>query len=84
MTASTKSKQMLSGKAFEYALLNQFEEKLKHKTNVQVIINSSLTVAKDCFNNVSDLSKSEYMLYASFAVNFLIDIEPKLSNDIVD
>jgi len=29
------SKQMITGKSFEYALLVQFEEKLKDKTNVK-------------------------------------------------
>jgi len=73
---------MTSGKSFEYALLIQFEEKLKNKTNIQVIKNSAFKTAKDCFNQVSKTEKSEYLLSASFAVNFLIDIEPRLSNDI--
>jgi hypothetical protein len=73
---------MITGKSFEYALLVQFEEKLKDKTNVEVIKNSAFTVAKDCFNAVSDSERSEYLLSASFAVNFLMDIEPRLSNDI--
>jgi len=73
---------MITGKSFEYALLIQFEEKLKDKTNVQVIKNLALTVAKDCFNTVTDSEQSEYLLSASFAVNFLMDIEPRLSNDI--
>lgn len=82
MATSTNSKQMITGKSFEYALLVQFEEKLKDKTNVEVIKNSAFTVAKDCFSAVSDSERSEYLLSASFAVNFLMDIEPRLSNDI--
>jgi hypothetical protein len=79
---STKSKQMTTGKSFEYALLAQFVEKLKSKTHVQVIENSSYKIAKGCFENVSKTEQSEYSLYASFAVNFLMDIEPRLSNDV--
>lgn len=82
MATSINSKQMITGKSFEYALLVQFEEKLKDKTNVEVIKNSAFIVAKDCFNAVSDSERSEYLLSASFAVNFLMDIEPRLSNDI--
>lgn len=82
MATSQNSKQMTSGKAFEYALLLQFEEKLKNFTSLQVIKNSSFFVAKDCFDSVSETGKSSYLLYASFAVNFLIDIEPRLSNDL--
>lgn len=73
---------MTTWKSFEYALLIQFEEKLKDKTNVRVVQNSSLLVAKNCFDKVTALEKSEYLIAASFAVNFLIDIEPRLSNDI--
>ncbi len=80
--ATTASKQMTTGKSFEYALLIQFEEKLKNKTNLEVIKNSSFKIAKDCFENVSESEKSDYLLSASFAVNFLMDIEPRLSNDI--
>lgn len=76
------SKQMTTGKAFEYALLSQFEEKLKDKTNVEVIKNSSYGIAKGCFENTSEVEQSDYLLTASFAVNFLMDIEPRLSNDL--
>lgn len=79
---TTNSKQMTAGKSFEYAILIQFEEKLKDKTNLEVIKNSSFEIAKGCFENVSSTEKSEYLLSASFAVNFLMDIEPRLSNDI--
>ncbi|MEK7613999.1 MAG: HaeIII family restriction endonuclease [Patescibacteria group bacterium] len=82
MATSQNSKQMITGKSFEYALLIQFEEKLKGKTNVQVIQNSALVVAKNCFYSSSNSKRSEYLLSASFAVNFLIDIEPRLSNDV--
>ncbi len=79
---TTNSKQMTTGKAFEYALLSQFEEKLKDKTNVEVIKNSSFNIAKGCFENTSKTEQSDYLLSSSFAVNFMMDIEPRLSNDI--
>lgn len=78
----TKSKQTTTGKSFEYALLFQFEEKLKCKTNLEVIRNSAFDIAKECFDSVSASERSEYLLAASFAVNLLMDIEPRLSNDI--
>ena len=80
--ASTNSRQMTTGKSFEYALLTQFEEKLRDKTNLEVIKNSAFDVAKSCFDSVSHTEQSEYLLSASFAINFLMDIEPRLSNDI--
>jgi hypothetical protein len=80
--ASTNSRQMTTGKSFEYALLTQFEEKLEDKTTLEVIRNSAFDVAKRCFDSVSSSEQSEYLLSASFAVNFLMDIEPRLSNGI--
>ncbi|MFT4304820.1 MAG: HaeIII family restriction endonuclease [Candidatus Woesearchaeota archaeon] len=79
---TSNSKQMIIGKAFEYALLSQFEEKLKDKTNVEVIKNSSYNIARGCFENITKTEQADYLLSSSFAVNFLIDIEPRLSNDI--
>ena len=79
---TTESKQMTTGKSFEYSLLVQFEEKLKDKTNLEVIKNSAFEIAKGCFENVSVVEQNEYLLSASFAVNFLMDIEPRLSNGI--
>jgi len=79
---TTNSRQMTTGKAFEYVLLSQFEEKLKDKTNVEVIKNSSFIIAKGCFENTTKLEQSDYLLSSSFAVNFLMDIEPRLSNDL--
>lgn len=79
---TTNSKQMTTGKAFEYALLTQFVEKLENKTNIEVIQNSSFIIAKGCFENTSKTAQSDYLLTASFAVNFLMDIEPRLANDI--
>ncbi|OIO41184.1 restriction endonuclease [Candidatus Pacearchaeota archaeon CG1_02_31_27] len=79
---TTNSRQMTTGKAFEYALLSQFEEKLKDKTNVEVIKNSSFEIAKGCFENTTKTEQADYLLSSSFAVNFMMDIEPRLSNDL--
>ena len=79
---TTNSKQMTAGKSFEYTLLAQFEEKLKDKTNLEVIKNSAYEIAKGCFENTTKTEQGEYLLSASFAVNFLMDIEPRLSNGI--
>ncbi|MBU8902167.1 MAG: HaeIII family restriction endonuclease [Victivallales bacterium] len=76
------STQMLTGKAFEYAILKEFQEKLERNTNVEVVQNNALTTAKECFNTFDNEEQGRYLLTASFAVNFLIDIEPRLSNDI--
>ena len=76
------AKQTTNGKAFEYALLNEFYERLKQVTQVTVIKNDIFNNALNCFETFSQKEKDAYSLNASFAVNFLLDIEPRLSNHI--
>lgn len=79
---SKEARQTITGKAFEYALLNAFLERLQTITNVIVIENEPLKTAKKCFDTFNKTDKGLYNLNASFAVNFLIDLEPRLSKGI--
>jgi len=75
-----ESTQTKNGKAFEYAILKEFKEKLERVTIVQVLENIGLLTAQKHFNSFKEPEQGKFLLYASFAVNFLIDIEPRLSN----
>ncbi len=74
--------QTINGKAFEYALIFEFLERLKILTAVNVVENEPLKTAKKYFSTFNEKQQSNYKLNASFAVNFLLDIEPRLSNGI--
>lgn len=74
--------QTINGKAFEYALLQEFSEKLKKVTTVTIVENEPYRTALKCFLSFDEIERSHYSLTASFAVNFLLDIEPRLSNGI--
>jgi len=76
--------QTINGKAFEFALLNELLERLKVLTSVSVVENESYKTALKCFDSFDDKQQSQYKLVASFAVNFLLDIEPRLANGISD
>lgn len=76
--------QTINGKAFEYALLNEFLVRLKMVTTVSVVENIPYRTAQKCFLSFDEKEQSHYKLVASFAVNFLLDIEPRLSNGIND
>jgi hypothetical protein len=76
------AKQTLTGKAFEYSLLQEFYNRLKNITIVQIVENEPYRTAKKCFESFSEKEQDAYRLNSSAAVNFLIDIEPKLSNGI--
>jgi len=74
--------QTINGKAFEYALLNEFFVRLQPKTIITVIENDPFRTAKKCFELLRESEQGKHKLISSFAVNFLIDIEPRLSNGI--
>jgi HaeIII restriction endonuclease len=76
--------QTINGKAFEYALLEAFLERLKRVTAISVVENAPYKTAKKCFASFNEKEQSHYKLVASFAINFLLDIEPRLSNGISD
>lgn len=71
--------QTITGKAFEYSLLQEFYNRLEKITNVNIIDNEPFKNAKKCFENFGENEQDSYRLNSSAAVNFLIDIEPRLS-----
>ena len=76
------STQTINGKAFEYALLFEFYERLKDLTSVTIIENDPYKTALKCFLGFNEEEQNHYKLTASFSVNFLLDIEPRLANGI--
>lgn len=76
--------QTINGKAFEYALLIEFYDRLKVITSVSIMENDFYHNAKDCFESLSNEKCETFRITASAAINFLIDIEPRLSNGICE
>jgi len=74
--------QTINGKAFEYALLFEFYERLKTITSVSITENEPFLNAKSCFDSFIEDEQDTFRITASAAINFLIDIEPRLSNGI--
>lgn len=72
--------QTVNGKAFEYALLIEFFERLQNKTKVSITPSEPYTTARRFFTSFSEIEQETFRITASAAVNFLIDIEPRLSN----
>lgn len=74
--------QTINGKAFEYALLLEFYERLSILTKVSITENGPYQNAKGCFERFVENEQDTFRLTASASINFLIDIEPRLSNGI--
>jgi len=71
--------QTINGKAFEYALLFEFYERLKIITSVSITDNLPYKTAKDFFEKFEESDQDTFRITASAAINFLIDVEPRLS-----
>lgn len=71
--------QTINGKAFEYALLKKFYDRLSLLTEVTIIQNEPLKRVIECFDEIKEEEQNNFKVAASFAVNFLIDLEPRLS-----
>ncbi|MDO1501959.1 HaeIII family restriction endonuclease [Winogradskyella maritima] len=74
--------QTINGKAFEYALLSEFYERLKTITSASITENEPYKTAKGFFDGFSENEQDTFRITASASINFLIDIEPRLSNGI--
>lgn len=74
--------QTINGKAFEYALLFEFYERLKTITSVSISENEPYKTAKGFFESFDKPEQDSFRITASASINFLIDIEPRLSNGI--
>lgn len=74
--------QTTNGKAFEYALLLEFYQRLKVLTSVSIKENEPYKTAKGFFDSFVEKEQDIFRITASTAINFLIDIEPRLSNGI--
>jgi len=75
-------KQTETGKAFEYALLKSFFEKLKSSVDINIIENEPYKTAKKCYDNFNLKEKDLYDLSANRAIVYLNDLEPRLANGI--
>ena len=74
--------QVNNGKAFEYALLVEFYERLKVLTKVSITINDPYNTAKGFFDGFDETEQAKFRISASASINFILDIEPRLSNGI--
>ncbi|GGZ65457.1 HaeIII family restriction endonuclease [Mesonia mobilis] len=74
--------QTVNGKAFEYALLIELYERLENITSVTITKNEPYQTAKGFFDGFNEQDQDTFRITASASINFLIDIEPRLSNGI--
>jgi len=75
-------KQTEAGKAFEYALIMEFFDKLKEITRTILKKDNSFLIARNCFNKFNYEEQGKYRKASSLAVSHLIELEPHLTNSL--
>ncbi len=62
--------------------MDEFYQRLKPITTVTIKVNEPYETAKSFFDSFKEKEQETFRITASSAINFLIDIEPRLSNGI--
>ena len=73
---------MVTPKKTINALVFEFHERLKTFTSVSITKNEPYNTDKGFFDSFSESEQETFRITASASINFLIDIEPRLSNGI--
>lgn len=79
---SRTTNQVIQGKAFEYALLYALWERLHENTQVEIVASNAYNTALAAHHKLTENEQTANALAASFAINFLIDLEPRLSYEL--
>lgn len=75
-----QGQQVKNGKAFEFALANQYVAKLQTLgVNVQLIENSALEIARGYYQDFDQHSQQKFDVAASSTIDTMLKIEPGLS-----
>lgn len=75
------SKQARNGKAFEYALLLDFKEKLERSVRVQVLDTAAARQAKEYYHSFEVNEQGAFRASSRAAVRLITDLEPRLSEE---
>lgn len=74
--------QTQSGKAFEYALINEANNILSVSFTINLIIDNNYNNCLSCFNIFSPRQQARYSAAAIAALNHIISLEPRLVNTV--
>lgn len=80
MNRSTEQS-MIMGKAYEYACLQTIHDQVSGHRPVIIEENSSFTVAKQCFERVTEAVQQNMLKSATAGINLIIQMEPKIIED---
>ena len=70
-----------NGKAYEYACVLSIKEIVSKYRNVKIIENSSMSIARERYNTISDNEKKTILKSAMAGINAILTMEPRIIED---
>lgn len=70
-----------NGKAYEYACILSLKEIVSKYRNVKIIENSSMSIARERYNTISDNEKHIMLKSAQAGINVILTMEPRIIED---
>lgn len=70
-----------NGKAYEYACVLSIKEIVSKYRNVKIIENSSMSIARERYNTISDNEKKTMLKSAMAGINAILTMEPRIIED---
>jgi hypothetical protein len=74
-------KSTIMGKAYEFACVKALEKLLDKVRPIEIIKNSSLTIARDRYNEISKADQDEMLKSALAGINTILKMEPRITED---
>ena len=70
-----------NGKAYEYACILSIKEIVSKYRNVKIVENSSMSIARERYNTISDDEKQIMLKSAQAGINAILTMEPRIIED---
>lgn len=70
-----------NGKAYEYACILSIKEIVSKYRNVKIVENSSMSIARERYNTISDNEKQIMLKSAQAGINAILTMEPRIIED---
>lgn len=70
-----------NGKAYEYACILSIKEIVSKYRNVKIVENSSMSIARERYNTISDNEKQTMLKSAKAGINAILTMEPRIIED---
>jgi hypothetical protein len=77
----TTIQSVINGKAYEFACIIVLQKLIESVRPIEIIKNNSLDIAKERYNEISEMDRFDMLKSATAGMKVIIDMEPKIMED---